>query len=553
MLEELHVRNLALIEDVWLEFGPGMTAITGETGAGKTALLGALKLLLGERADSGAVRTGAPEAAVEGRFSVDGDELVASRKVTSEGRSRCVLDGEMATVGTLAARVGPLVDLHGQHDHQALLSPSTHVGYLDRWAGARVSAAVDEYRAALGDRRRAVSEHRALEERIATARRDADYLRFVADEIDNVDPVPGEDDALLARLPALQHAERLAEVANLAVASLRDDGGAFDRVAEASAALEKVLGIDVELDALAGRLGEVEAQIDDIGAALRKYRDGIDSDPVAIESVHSRLSQLSSVTKKYGPRLEDAIARRDEARKVLSAADEGEEALDGSLREVEQATDRLVVAGNELAGIRREVAPGFMDALAGATEDLAMQGASFEVSFRELPLEEWTGDGPHRVEFLYAPAAGRPARSLSRIASGGELSRVMLALKGVLGAADTIRTLVFDEIDAGIGGATALSVGARLAELAREHQVIVVTHLAQVAAFADTQLVVRKQSAGTNVATSVAGVDGESREAEIARMLSGDDSGTSRAHAVELISKAAAMRDRGTMQALKGA
>ena len=182
-----------------------------------------------------------------------------------------------------------------------------------------------------------------------------------------------------------------------------------------------------------------------------------------------------------------------------------------------------------------------------------MQGASFDVSFKELPLEEWSGEGPHRVEFLYAPAAGQPARSLSRIASGGELSRVMLALKGVLGAADTIGTLVFDEIDAGIGGATALSVGARLAELAREHQVIVVTHLAQVAAFADAQLVVRKQSTGDNVATSVEGVEGESREAEIARMLSGGDSGTSRAHAVELISEATRLRASGPIQTRQGA
>lgn len=538
MLEELHVRDLALIEEVWLNFGPGMTALTGETGAGKTALLGALKLLLGERADSQDVRAGAAEALVEGVFAHDGGELIAKRRVTADGRSRCAIDGEMATVSLLSQTVGPLVELHGQHDHQALLSASTHVGYLDRWAADSIAEPLARYRDALRVWREAVDRRRVIEQRIQSARSDADYLRFVLAEIDRVDPKPGEDAQLEARLPSLQHAERLREAADAAVVALRADGGAFDHIAQASAALHRVAGIDPALDSIAERLAELEALADDVGSAVRSHRDSVEADPDALQAVHSRLAELAAVTKKYGPTLADVITRREDTHAALAVADEGDEALERAQGEVDAAFGALEESAHALTQARGAVAPGFTEALARATDDLAMRGASFDVAFAELPCSEWGDDGPHRVEFLYSPAPGQPARPLARIASGGELSRVMLALKGVLGAADRVQTLVFDEIDAGIGGATALSVGRRLKELAGEHQVIVVTHLAQVAAFADHQLVVSKELRDDAVATNVRTVEGDERVAEIARMLSGNDSDASRVHAAELITQA---------------
>lgn len=538
MLDELHVRDLALIEEVWLEFGPGMTALTGETGTGKTALLGALKLLLGERADSGSVRAGAPEALVEGRFGSAGHEVVARRRVSADGRSRCTLDGEMATVGSLAETVGPLVDLHGQHEHQALLVPASHVGYLDRWAGAAASRARESYAAVRGEYRESVTARDRLAEQLTEAARNADYLRFVADEIGTVDPKPGEDEEIEARLPALQHAERLAAAATEAVQLVRGDGGATDRLAMAAAALAKVGGIDPTLDALSERLGEAAALADDAGAGLREYRDAVRDDPASLDALLARHAELNGLMRKYGPRLEDVIATRDKALSSLDVFSAGEEGMREAELAVTNAESVLRRAAAELVSARSGAVAGFVDALGATVSDLAMQGARFEVAFTELPFEQWTADGPHRVEFLYAPAPGQPPRPLAKIASGGEISRVMLALKGVLGEADTVETLVFDEIDAGVGGATAHAVGRRLATLAERHQVIVVTHLAQVAAYADAQLVVRKSVGTDSAATSVQLVEGESRIAEIARMLGGNDSETAIAHARELLGEA---------------
>ncbi len=540
MLEELHIRNLALIEEAWLEFGPGMTVLTGETGAGKTALLGGLKLLLGDRGDSGAVRSGESEALVEGRFSIDGVEVLARRRTGADGRSRCTLDGEMATVGALAERIGPTVDLHGQHDHQALLSASTHGEYLDRWAAGEIGPVRDRYRSAREHCALSVRERDAVSLRVADAARDSDYLRFVVEEIERVDPQPGEDELLQSRLPALQHAEKLAEAAAQVAALLRGDGGAFDVVARAREALARVSGIDAEMDALDGRLREIEALVDDAGVSARSYRDSVDHDPASLEALLARLGEIGGLVKKYGPTLERVLQLHDTAQASLVMVDRGDEALAAANNAVDTAEEALRQAAGALDRVRREAAPGFTAALADATADLAMEGACFEVAFHELPFPSWTGEGPARVEFLFSATSAQSPRPLARIASGGEISRVMLALKGVLGAADTVTTLVFDEIDAGIGGATASAVGARLARLARTHQVIVVTHLAQVAAYADEHLVVSRQSGDADVVTKVTAAAGEDRVLEIARMLSGNDSRAGRAHAEELLGTAQA-------------
>ncbi len=535
MLDELHVRELALIQEAWLEFGPGMTVLTGETGAGKTALLGALKLLLGERADTGAVRSGAAEALVEGRFAASGVEILVRRRIGADGRSRCSIDGEMATVGALASTVGPLVDLHGQHEHQALLGTQSHLGYLDRWAGAEVESARAEYAASRATYHAAKTDLDALVARLDEASRDAEHLRFVADEIGGVNPAPGEDEALAARLPALQHSERLADAADEAAEALRGEGGALDRVAYATASLRRVQGIDPVVDELALRLESLQAQLDDVGGTARVYRDSIEHDPKVLDETLARLGAIAGLVKKYGPTLDDVVRRREEALRMLDEAEEGTLALSEARARVEGALEAFVDTAKTLAERREQAAPGFVGALEQATSGLAMDGARFEVAFTDLPLDRWTTEGPHRVEFLYAPAPGQPARPLARIASGGEVSRVMLALKVVLGGADTVETLVFDEVDSGVGGATATAVGARLAQLAGTHQVIVVTHLAQVAAFADDHLVVSKVVDEEGVATAVTRVNGEERVAEVARMLSGNDSDASLAHARELL------------------
>lgn len=534
MLEELHVRDLALIEESWLVFGRGMTVLTGETGAGKTVLLSALKLLMGERADSTAVRAGAPEALVEGRF--DGpSETIVQRRVGADGRSRCVLDGDMATVGALAERVGPLVDLHGQHDHQALLSSSTHVGYLDRWAGEDAVSALSRYASGRSAWASAVSELKSVRERLDRSRSDAESLRIALDEIERTAPRPGEDDELEASLPALRHAEKLAEAAGEVAARLRGDGAALDIVSEAVAALDRCEGIDPSLDAIAGQLREVQILLDEVGRSAREYRDGVEHDSAALDRAQGRLSALAALKRRFGPTLDDVLATADSARERLLEVDDSERVLAAAVESEERARDALEHAAGELAAVRARCAPAFVEALGEAVQGLAMDGARFEVAFTDLPFDAWPAAGSQRVEFLYAPAPGQPARPLSRIASGGEMSRVMLALKSVLGAADEVGTLVFDEVDAGVGGATATAVGARLASLARTHQVIVVTHLAQVAAHADAHLVVRKTVGEGSASTTVVPVEGEDRVREIARMLSGSVSDAGLDHARELL------------------
>lgn len=538
MLEELRVRDLALIEEAWLEFGPGMTVLTGETGAGKTALVGALKLLVGARADSSMVRSGSLETQVEGRFMTSEGEFLVRRRLSADGRSKCTMNGEMVTVSQLAEAFGPLVDLHGQHDHQALLSPAEHAAYLDRYIGDEAVEARRRYADARAAYVTSLSEFAQLRAAITESARQADYLRFVVSEIDGVAPSVGEDDEIERRLPALKHADRLSATCAEALAALREDGGATDAVATTAAALSRVSGLDPALDAIATRLTEAEELLNDLGVDLRTYAEGIEHDPRGLDVLLGRLSVIADLKKKHGPTLEDVLRTRDEATAHLEAVESGDlllEAAQDKLRAVESA---LRDAGEQLALVHAQAAPGFVEALAEATSDLEMPGVRFEVSADDLLFESWTPEGPQRLEFMYAPARDVPAKPLAKIASGGEISRVMLALKGVLGHADQVPVLVFDEVDSGIGGAAAIAVGKRLKELSVRHQVLVVTHLPQVAVFADAHLVVDKDTTGGSVRTTVTTISGEAREAEIARMLSGSDTDTSRAHARELLARA---------------
>lgn len=535
VLDELHVRNLALIEEAWLEFGPGMTVLTGETGAGKTALVGAIQLLVGERADSQMVRAGADEAVVEGRVVHDGAERVLRRRVSADGRSRCQIDGEMVSVGSLAAEIGPLFDLHGQHDHQALLHPSNHAEYLDRYIGDEAADALGGYMRAHAE----YSEAKAVLDRFDATLRDdrerADYLGFVVSEIDAAAPLEDEDEQLAARLPALRHAGKLSESTLEALRALRDDGGALDLVARAGAVLARTAGLDPALDTISDRLNEATTLIDDLGVSLREYAEGIEHDPRTLDDVEARIAALSELKKKYGPGLSDVFRTREEARSRLARVDDGELSRREAESRVDDAKAALVDAGAQLTRIRRGAEPGFLEALGREVAELGMTGTTFGLDLADLPFEEWSAESPMRVEFLFAAGPDQPLRPLARIASGGEVSRVMLALKTVLGAADRVPVLVFDEVDAGIGGATALEVGRKLAALARGRQVFVITHLAQVAAFADAHVVVRKQLEAGAVRTSVHVVEGDERVLEISRMLAGGDSDAGSRHAEELL------------------
>ena len=550
MLAELHVRDLGVIADLDLLLDAGMTALTGETGAGKTLVVEAIELLMGGRADAVLVRPGADEARVEGRFVAGEAETVLARAVPRNGRSRAYVDGRLATAAELTEVGRALVDLHGQHAHQSLLAPRTQRAALDRFAGVDLAPlqaardrvkAIDDALAALGGDNRARA-------------REIDLLRFQLSELEaaGLDD-PDEDLALEAEEDALADAAAHREAAAAAHQALTGDGGALDA---AGAAVEALAGrrpfADVE-----GRLRSLQAELAEAASDLRQAGEAILEAPERLDEVRGRRRLLRDLSRKYGEQLSEVMAFETEARARLSELESHGvrvEALEGERQEAMRAVD---AAAATVARARRKAAPALAAQVEEHLRTLAMAGAHLEVTVG--------GPGPaDDVEFLLAANRGAPPLPLAKVASGGELARAMLAARLVLtgagGDGAPLRrggrgwgpargentappTLVFDEVDAGVGGEAALAVGRALADLAGEHQVLVVTHLPQVAAFADHQIVVSKHEDGGQTVASARPVEGADRVVELSRMLSGQpSSGTARDHAEELLATAAAQR-----------
>ena len=542
MIDELHVTNLALIGDVAIEPAAGLTALTGETGAGKSALLSAVKLLVGERASGDQVRDGADALTVEGRVyrRDDGDSYpdghIAQRRVTAEGRSRCSLDGAMATVAQLSQTVGSTVDLCGQHDHQKLLAVASHLPLLDAWAGEAVEGARSSYEAAWRRRAAAAAElDRVLAARSESAAR-IDDARFAIARIEEVDPRKGEYEELEALLPRLENAESLAEGANAAYEALQGEGGALDALNAALQALEQVGRFDPDLEAMADGLREALYPVEDAASSLRRYRDDVDFDPAALARADERMGALVGLTRSFGPRMEDVF---EEARSLVALVDDTDEAERRARTALDAAEGELAAAADALTRARKDAAPRFAASVTEQMGRLEMGGAQLLVDVARLDRARWGRQGADHVEFLYRPGEGLAARPFAKIASGGEVSRVMLAIKVALGSHDDVETLIFDEIDTGVGGSTARAIAAVLDDLARTHQVIVVTHLAQIAVVADCHYVVSKAASPLDgrPETHIDAVEGEERVREIARMLSGDESASSLEHARDLLAR----------------
>ena len=562
MIDEIQVENLALIREAALVPARGLTVLTGETGAGKTALLSALKLLMGSRADKEAVRDGEEALTVSGRFygavprlmaagessdesaadgSFDEAELVATRRVTADGRSRVSLDGRMASVGELARAVAPTIDLCGQHEHQQLMKPALHVRMLDAWAGEAVASARAAYETAFAAAQAAAAELERVREAGASSSAKLDDSRFVLQRIDAVDPRASEYDELLEELGRVEHAEALAVAANAAHEALAGEEGAIDALGSAVSALDAAARYDAKLGEFADALREAGYVLEDMARETRDYREGVEFDPEALAQQQERMAALQGLLRTYGPRMEDVLAHRAEAADLVSLVDDAAERERAAQQDVDRAESALEDAAAALTAARAEAAPRFAAAVTAQMGRLEMGGAELVCDLRPLERAQWTKVGPQAVEFLFRPGAGMQARPLARIASGGEVSRVMLAVKVVLGAVDDVDTLVFDEVDAGVGGSTAVALADVLADLARTHQVIVVTHLAQVAVRGQAHYVVRKAAGDENALpeTDLRQLSVDERPAEIARMLSGDATETSLAHARELLKRAA--------------
>lgn len=575
MLAEIAISNLGVIRHASAELSPGLTVLTGETGAGKTMVVTGLRLLTGGRADASRVRTGADGAVVEGAFGTEelpeevreavgaiaagagaeadeNGEYLVSRSVKASGRSSAHLGGRKVPAATLSELAGHLLTIHGQNDQLRLMAPEQQLAALDRFDPA-IQAKLDAYREAYTAWRAAAKDLKERTEKRLELAQEVDRLQFAIDEIDAVAPQAGEDEELVATINRLQDVDALREAAETALMAIDgadavggvggEEEPASDLIGRAQAALEGAS--DQDLRDLGARLGEVAGVLSDVSAELGSYTGSLPSDPEELERLLQRQQEIKGLTRKYAPDAAGVVAWRDKAGARLAKIDTSEgavEKLKAKVAELEQAMTKHAAA---LTKARTKAAGKLGEAVTEELHGLAMPKAQLTVNVANA---QYGRDGADTVEILLAPNSALEPKPLATSASGGELSRVMLALEVILSESSSGATLVFDEVDAGVGGRAAVEIGRRLARLARGNQVIVVTHLPQVAAYADTHLHVSKDIGDVAVTSGVAALQPEERIEELARMMAGmDDSDTGRAHAAELFERA-----QGEVEQLRG-
>ncbi|MBD8869275.1 DNA repair protein RecN [Nocardioides donggukensis] len=589
MLEEIRISSLGVIDSSTLELGPGLTVITGETGAGKTMVVTALGLLLGGRADSGAVRSGARTARVEGVVAasalpgfrgaveelggeIEDERVLLARNISGEGRSRAFVGGASVPASQLSEVAEPLVAVHGQSDQHRLLRAGAQRDALDRFGGESLAGLRGAYTALHAE---LTDVERELVEVVSQAReraREADLLRFGLGEIEEVDPAPGEDVQLAAEESRLGFADTLRTASGQAKEALSADHGGADALGAVAAARSDLDGVrdhDPEVAELADRLAEVSYLLADVAADIASYTERVDTDPARLAAVSERRAALTALTRKYGESIDEVLAWSERSSARLLDLDRTDEQVSGLRERRVRLREQLAVAASALSAARREAAVRLADVVTAELTLLAMPHAELTVEVTPTtvaaPDNRDDPDGPEtpgaplpvdggwvragttgtdEVELRLAANTGAEPRPLHKGASGGELSRVMLALEVALAGTSPVPTFVFDEVDAGVGGKAAVEVGRRLATLARTAQVLVVTHLPQVAAYADRHVVVSKASDGTVTTSGLAVLDESDRVRELSRMLAGmEESDTALAHARELLDAARHARD----------
>lgn len=566
MLAEIAISNLGVISHASAELSPGLTVLTGETGAGKTMVVTGLRLLTGGRADASRVRTGSDGAVVEGAFSTGGlpedavgavrdiataagadadenGEYLVSRSVKASGRSSAHLGGRKVPAATLGELASHLLTIHGQNDQLRLMAPEQQLAALDRFDAA-IAAKLRRYREAYTDWRAAAKDLKERTEKRLELAQEVDRLQFALEEIDAVSPQAGEDDELVATINRLQDVDALREAAETALVAIDgadavggvggEEEPASDLIGRAQQALEAAS--DQDLRDLGARLGEVAGVLSDVSAELGSYTGSLPSDPEELERLLQRQQEIKALTRKYAPDAAGVVAWRDKAQARLAKIDTSEGAVEKLKAKVAELEGELQRRAAELTKARQKAAERLGAAVTEELHGLAMPKAQLRVQVSQAPYGR---DGADAVEILLAPNTALEPKPLATSASGGELSRVMLALEVILSESSSGATLVFDEVDAGVGGRAAVEIGRRLARLAGGNQVIVVTHLPQVAAYADTHLHVSKDVGDEAVTSGVAELQPEERIEELARMMAGmDDSDTGRAHAAELFERA---------------
>jgi DNA repair protein RecN (Recombination protein N) len=553
MLSELRIRNFALIDELSVRLAPGLNVLTGETGAGKSIIVGALSLLLGERATADVVRAGAEKASVEGLFEIgDSAELLAwldeqgvevedgllllKREVAVEGRNRAWINGSPATAGTLGQVGAALVSLHGQHEHQTLLRRDEQREILDAYGGN------EEQRAGVAVAHESLRRIRARMEELRRLRSEAaqreDFLRFQLDEIEAAALQPGEDEALKEEERRLAHSEELMSLAAALSAALTgDDDSILDRLGALRRGLEQLMRIDRAQESAGELFDTAYYALEELGNRMTDYSTSIEHDPARLDEIRRRQDLLFRLGSKYGGTVETVLVAADNARAELERIGNAEWELSGLEKEEVTGREDLGRLAAELTAGRSDAALALSGEVETLLPELGMEGGRFQAVL--VPLAAPGASGAEEIEFRVALNRGFEPRPLAQVASGGELSRVMLALKTVLARQDAVPTLVFDEVDAGVGGRVALQVGDKMRQVAERHQVFAITHLPQIASRAQTHLLVRKVEREGTTTTEVDELDADARVREIARMLGGDaESEVSRRHARELLERA---------------
>ena len=548
MLLELHIAGLGVIDDASLELAPGLNVLTGETGAGKTMVTTGLALVLGRRAQSGLVRDGAERAGVEARFDA-GDvagaadwaeegELVLARSLSADGRSSARAGGQMAPLSTLAELGADLVEVHGQHQTQRLLSPAAHLAFLDRFCGPEHLERLGRYRAAHARLREVRAALARLEDAAREREREKDLLAYQVREIEAAAIRLGERAELEVEESRLGNAERILERLEEARAALASEGGGADAIGVAAAAIDDAAKADPAAEGLAARLAGLAEEARDVAEALRSYGDGLELDPGRLEGVRQRIAAIRDLERKYGEAEEGILAFLEEASERLGALERAGEERDEWGAEAARLAEEVSALAAALTEVRTDAGPRLAEGIRGELAELGMEGAS--VAVRLAPHETPGHDGAEGAEMLFSGGEGQALQPLAKVASGGELSRTMLACRTVLADLDEVGTLVFDEVDAGIGGRAGVAVGRRLARLAASRQVLVVTHLPQIACFADRHFRLTKEAGITRV-TALHGAD---RVQELSRMLSGMPTDEAATHAEQLLAEAAREKAR---------
>ena len=526
MLEYLQIKNFALIDELSLPFHEGLTVLTGETGAGKSIIVDALQAVLGEKVDAGVVRTGRESSRVEASFDLeagsdlagsDEDGFVVSREVPRKGRSRAFLNGSLVPISQLKSAAGALVDLHGQHEHQSLLRVVTHLQVLDDFAGLTVPVKKcgDLFRERADLMRKINRAKEGEKERLARI----DYLSFVVNELDSAGLSETEEEELKDEERILSSSQALLSASGQALETVYQSenslSGDLDRVVNS---LRDLVEVDTRLAEIVDLLQEARTQMDESGHLLRSYVGKIQSDPERLNHVAERLAFIGDMKKKYGPSLKEVLETMESAREELASLGEGEVDFDSVRRRVNELDVELGELTAELSGKRRKQAKHMEEEVLAQLRDLAMEKVRFEVQFEEKDLDE---NGIDQVEFLISPNPGEPLMPLRKIVSGGELSRVMLAIKRILAGSHFVPTLVFDEVDSGIGGRVAAILGRKLKEISTHHQVLCITHIASVAAWADNHIHVEKLQGKGRTTVTAKYLSGEERVLELARMMGG--------------------------------